>query len=286
MNVLPSLSFEELCAAKSPTPLHAKYPVQYNSWKDRKYYCKTHEGWTWAPEWNTWQGFMKSMGPPNAPGDTLDRKDPFIKAYGPGLCKWSTKIEQANNKGNNIKIVEPGTGKVWTPKQIAKATKVLPKTAYKRIADADWHPMEVVIGKKAPHLHDWFVYLDKLPAPPPAKKAQPIPIPQWSYDLSEWRPIEDDLDYYRETGIQRSTHYDACRAEYDAIVEWVKRKNAGLPVAPEPPVGKYCNLTPDFLKRHLSAQSVAAPKPKAVLDDDEDDDFDDCAAPPECDDNY
>lgn len=51
------------------------------------------------PEWHDYARFKKDLNSFGArlPGDTLDRID-NSKNYGPTNCKWSDKIEQANNR--------------------------------------------------------------------------------------------------------------------------------------------------------------------------------------------
>jgi hypothetical protein len=162
-SVLPSSSVESDCAALAAGQLHAKYKGPYQSWKNGKFRCKT-KGWPWAVEWDTFKGFLKTMPEGYALGCTLDRIDNNIHAYGPGLCRWATAEVQNNNKGNNIKIVEPLTGKLWTAAMLAKQHKVKVKTLYKRRHDG-WHDYELLWGKRAPHLHSFLVLLDALPAP-------------------------------------------------------------------------------------------------------------------------
>ena len=93
--------------------LNAAYPLTYSSWKNRKNQCKA-KGWPWATEWETFPGFLKSMGPRPSAEHTLHRIDNDVHAYGPGLCKWADKFEQNTHRGDNIAIVDPATGEIWT----------------------------------------------------------------------------------------------------------------------------------------------------------------------------
>jgi hypothetical protein len=150
--------------------LKTEYSREFNSWRSRKHDCKK-KGGKWSPEWDSFKTFLLSKGPCPGPGlYTLRRIDNANPDYGPGLCKWALKEEQNNNKSDNVQLVEPGTGKVWTPKKIANATGATVNTVYKRIG-LHWSLPELLGGKKSPPLRDLWVNLDELPpAPSPAKK--------------------------------------------------------------------------------------------------------------------
>ena len=137
--------------------LKAAYPREFQSWKNRKHYCKV-EGLLWASEWNSFKGFLSSKGPMPGPGHTLDRIDPNGDTYGPGLCRWATITVQNNNKTNNLKVVVPLTGEVLTPKKVAKRHGVTHKTACKWFAT--YSPYELLIGKKSKALHAVWVAVD------------------------------------------------------------------------------------------------------------------------------
>ena len=47
-------------------------------------------------EWQTFQGFLDSMGE-RPPGKTLDREDAFGD-YEPNNCSWATPVQQARNR--------------------------------------------------------------------------------------------------------------------------------------------------------------------------------------------
>lgn len=58
-------------------------------------------GITFDPRWKFFVNFLSDMG--ERPDDkTLDRID-VNGNYEPGNCKWSSKLEQANNKRNSSK---------------------------------------------------------------------------------------------------------------------------------------------------------------------------------------
>ena len=86
--------------------LKAAYPSEAMSWRKSKERA-TKLGMTWDPGWDKFTVFLLDMGPKPTPDHTLDRTDPFLKAYGPGLCEWLDKKGQANNKTTNLKIWDP-----------------------------------------------------------------------------------------------------------------------------------------------------------------------------------
>lgn len=78
----------------------------YGSWYAmmRRCYVPTHERYQYYgargikvhERWHDFDSFVEDMGvrPTNK---TLDRKHPDSD-YGPGLCRWATATEQANNR--------------------------------------------------------------------------------------------------------------------------------------------------------------------------------------------
>jgi transposase-like protein len=226
------------CSSMTATQLRLAYGGEYTSWRNSKARCKNKK-WPWAAEWEAFTGFLLSMGPKPTPAHTLDRIDNAIPAYGPDLCRWADKVTQNNNKGNNHKIVIPVTGEVWTASKLAKLHSVSPKTIYKWISQY-YSPLELLAGKKNSPLLALNIALDELPeiittkAKPPAHKIVVPPMPKL-----EWDPTPEELEYYGETGKMLDSRYDEKVAEYKAVVTWADRYNAGLPVSPEPPQGKY-----------------------------------------------
>jgi hypothetical protein len=101
-----------------------------------------------ADQWDSFNGFLLSMGPKPSPAHTLDRSDNTLGAYGPGLCQWADKFAQNNNNSDNIKIFVPPTNEVFTPQKLAKLHGVNVKTVYKWISNF-YSSLELLAGKKS-----------------------------------------------------------------------------------------------------------------------------------------
>jgi hypothetical protein len=285
------------CAIMTPGQLQAAYKSEYQSWKNSKSRCKK-KGWPWASEWESFKGFLLSMGPKPTPAHTLHRTDNAVGAYGPDLCEWAGKVTQNNNKSDNIKVVVPLTGEVFTPQKLAKLHGVQVKTVYKWISKY-YSVLELLAGKKSKPLHALSVKLDELPAPSPTpstkKPLRPLKMPEFQYPYDEWMPIEDDEDHFKATGEMRATHYLAYRAEYDVVAAWADIVNAGLPI-PAYPELKYYRMkppSPEKLAELYKPEPFKPPPPKTKAPapsyddgydptdclpgpDDEDDHYDEC----------
>ncbi len=231
--------------ALTPTGLRLQYPMTYSTWKNRKHHCQV-KGWPWATEWDSFAGFLKSMGPRPSADHTLDRIDNTVHAYGPGFCQWATKVQQNNNKGDNVVIVDPATGEIWTSHKLAKKHKVQLETIYKWRTDGR-SELELIAGKKDPTLAkvDEILKKNGLVAPPKGVKApeekfniEAIPKPD---DWKFWRAIDiafrdENEDEYPEVVFQQlvSERMQRRKAEYDDLVSRAKTYNAGLPLPPKP----------------------------------------------------
>jgi hypothetical protein len=232
------------CVKMQFAELTAAYSGEFNSWRGRKHHCNKPEnkkaGWEWSPEWNSFKDFFLSMKPKPDPTYTLERTANLVPKYGPGLCVWAPPEVQNNNKTDNVQLIEPTSGKKWTPQQLAKLHNVSPNTIYKRIKSL-WTIFELIGGKKSPALRDIYVKVDEnYPKPQPKgpkKVHRPItqvPSLQKCLDLS---PLDDD--YYEETGVERVKNFNEICDEYDAAIDWADAFNAGADPMPPYPNLKY-----------------------------------------------
>lgn len=92
-------------------------------------------GVTVCDRWReSFQNFWEDMGEP-LPHESLDRID-NAAGYSPENCKWSTVLEQANNKKNNIYITRDGVTK--TLPQWCREISVTYKTVWHRVTNLGW----------------------------------------------------------------------------------------------------------------------------------------------------
>lgn len=80
----------------------------YSSWSAMRTRCTNPNSKSWAyyggrgisfhPPWRDFQAFLRDMGD-RPQGLTLDRIDPD-KDYGPGNCRWASRLEQSRNRRN------------------------------------------------------------------------------------------------------------------------------------------------------------------------------------------
>jgi hypothetical protein len=99
---------------------------------------------TISPRWENFALFLEDMGE-QPDGLTLDRVDNF-KPYGPSNCKWSTALEQANNKTTNVRVSHNGVE--LTLAEWARKLLINPKTLYSRIRLYKW---DVARALTTPH---------------------------------------------------------------------------------------------------------------------------------------
>jgi hypothetical protein len=85
---------------------------EYNLWysmvkrcinpNDHAYHNYGGRGITVCDRWlNSFEAFCQDMGPRPSPDHSIERKE-NDKGYYKNNCKWATKIEQANNRRNNV----------------------------------------------------------------------------------------------------------------------------------------------------------------------------------------
>lgn len=110
----------------------------YNTWKSMLSRCEYKrstsykyygaKGVTVCERWKSFQNFLDDMGE-RPEGMSLDRKDSLL-GYSPENCKWSTDLEQQNNKSSNILI--EAFGKTQTIAQWSRETGIHKATIGRR----------------------------------------------------------------------------------------------------------------------------------------------------------
>jgi hypothetical protein len=95
--------FERDLATLTPNALRIKYRKEAASHRNMKARCATG-AFELAADWGTFAAFLRSMGPVSSSDATLDRIDPAVNRYGPGLVRWATKKEQTSNRHNAIRV--------------------------------------------------------------------------------------------------------------------------------------------------------------------------------------
>lgn len=110
----------------------------YNSWSTMKQRCTNPNtpdyaryggrGIGFAPEWETFEGFVKDMGH-RPPGTTLDRRENHLGYY-KSNCRWAGAHEQQNNKDTNVLV--DFHGEMVSMQRIADETGILLGTLWTR----------------------------------------------------------------------------------------------------------------------------------------------------------
>jgi hypothetical protein len=99
-------------------------------------------GISFAPRWDVFENFIADMGEP-APNMTLGRIDNNAN-YGPGNCRWESRLVQGQNKRNNVRYTF--NGQSLTLVEWSKQTGIGRITLLKRIQSGV--PLEVAFTTK------------------------------------------------------------------------------------------------------------------------------------------
>jgi hypothetical protein len=114
---------------------------EYNAWIHMIHRCTNEHdkafknyggrGISVCPRWiNSFDDFVLDMGPRPGKGFSLDRID-TNKGYEPQNCRWSDRVEQANNKRANRRI--DFFGEMLTAREISQKTGVPFRTVRSRL---------------------------------------------------------------------------------------------------------------------------------------------------------
>jgi len=117
----------------SAMELREKYKKEANSHRSMKDRCRKSEKMADGRNrlnavWGDFSSFLRDMGPLPTPEHTLDRIDHSDPEYGPGKVKWSTKLEQTQNRKNTVTVTFQG--RQMSLKEFADEIEVSYKTVH------------------------------------------------------------------------------------------------------------------------------------------------------------
>lgn len=131
----------------------------YRVWHNMRQRCKLPSnknyknyggrGITYDPRWDSFANFLADMGEAPTRLD-LDRKDNNGN-YEAANCRWATRIEQENNKRNNV-VVE-FRGERFTVAQLARATGLTYSQLSNRISSGWSIERAATTGRLRSHIH-------------------------------------------------------------------------------------------------------------------------------------
>lgn len=146
--------FRELLVSNNTTHGQSKSPT-YKSWAGAKDRCTNlntpcypsygGRGIKMCERWaNSFEAFLKDMGPRPSPKHSLDRVD-NDGDYEPGNCRWATQDEQSNNRRTNRMFSAFGESKTvadWLrdPRCVVR----LATTLRNRIVAYGWPPEKAI----------------------------------------------------------------------------------------------------------------------------------------------
>ena len=120
---------------------------EYKSWESMRGRCGRlsyagyekygGQGIRVCEQWNSFQQFLKDMGPKPTPSHTIDRKDNSL-GYFPENCRWASKAEQVRNRGVTTHVHYKGL-----TKPLAEWCELLGldySRVRQRIQKANWSP--------------------------------------------------------------------------------------------------------------------------------------------------
>jgi hypothetical protein len=103
------------------------------------------------PAIRSFGGFLAAFGPRRHKHLTLDRLDNSNLNYGPGLCAWRDKTEQARNRRSTQFVKHPRSGKMISLADLADELRK-PASRLRRQLRDGWSVEEMIAGRRErPH---------------------------------------------------------------------------------------------------------------------------------------
>lgn len=153
------------CLNRENAPKHGMSKTRiYRNWHAMRQRCTnpTHShysryggrGITICERWMTFENFLADMGECED-GMTLDRID-NERGYEPGNCRWATRQQQSNNRGDNVRLTHEGQTK--TLAEWGRETGLGKNVILKRLASG-WSIERILTEPRVPrsertrHLH-------------------------------------------------------------------------------------------------------------------------------------
>lgn len=138
--------WREDAKALGTNALKRKYPRTFSAFNNISGRVRT-EGAQVDPAFRSFKSFLADMGPRRSKELTLDRIDNNNPLYGPGLCRWVGKREQARNRRTTLFVTNPETGERISLVELAERTGV-PVSRYRRQKRDNFTDAEIFAGKR------------------------------------------------------------------------------------------------------------------------------------------
>ncbi len=126
--------------------LKRKYPRSFSSFNNISGRARTGKA-TVDPEFRNFKSFFRHMGPRKHKNLTLDRIDNDNPRYGPGLCEWTGKKEQARNRRTTIFVIRPETSEKVPLVAVAEELGV-PASRLRRQRKDGWTDADIFAGRR------------------------------------------------------------------------------------------------------------------------------------------